>query len=101
MNPEQIVTSLELSKKLEPYLKDYESLFWWVHPWQRHCYKERKNKWIVTMNHENRYKIPALTAEECLELLPGRFEKVSIPKTMTLTEALGTLLLSFFEEKII
>ena len=115
MNLENISTSLELSKKLEPYLKGYESLF---------CWRRFDDGYSVELKIIG--MINALTAEECLELLPMNLEEgsnyfLTMRKLYkeysasymadesylqyvdgpTLTESLGNLLLCCYKEKII
>lgn len=43
-----LLIPLEIAKKLKKYDLDHEpSSFVWVHPWQQHAFKERKNRWII------------------------------------------------------
>jgi len=69
------VTSLELSKKLKELGVEQESLWYWVHPWQKHKYVEDKSRWILTTNYlssriNGRTCISAFTVAELGEMLP-------------------------------
>jgi len=72
MNIEAQVISLELAKEMATLGFKQDSLWWWVHPWQRNKFIERKNRWIVTDRPLSRGKYAAYTVAELGAVLPER-----------------------------
>lgn len=72
MTLDQLFCSIESAKRLRELGFTKESLFSWVHPWQKTRYIELKNSWITTDTYKvnGRTYYQAYTAAELLEVLP-------------------------------
>lgn len=124
---EEQITTPNLSTKLEPYIKSHDTLYrWWPPVFGGYWGLLRSPK-----KHAPQESIAAMTAEECLEILPRviiqgdmelyldadlsdpvkeayyddgeRVPKSAYPRGRgpTLTEALGNLLLVCYERNLI
>lgn len=72
MDLEKQVVSVEIAQRLKELGVRQESLWYWVHPWQKTKYIERKNRWILTLEERvnDRINYSAFTVAELGEILP-------------------------------
>jgi hypothetical protein len=71
----EMACPLELSRKLVYLGFSDESVYKWVHPWQKRLFKENKTRYIIVDSFavSNRKSYPAYSIEEILNLLPDEY----------------------------